>query len=56
MKKVFVIQAGMPAMTQTSIVAESYDADYKYAAVMTAATTIVSLVSIPLYMTLFSFL
>jgi len=55
MKKVFVIQAGMPAMTQTSIIAESYNADYKYAAVMTAVTTIVSLISIPLYMTLLSF-
>lgn len=56
MKKVFVIQAAMPAMTQTSIIAENYNADYKYAAVMTAVTTMASLISIPLYMALLSLL
>jgi malate permease and related proteins len=52
MKKVFVIQAAMPAMTQTAIIAEAYGADYKYAAIMTTVTTVVSLVFIPVYMLL----
>ena len=50
MKQVFVIQASMPIMTQTAIIARSYNADYKYAAVMTSVTTLISLVTIPLYM------
>lgn len=54
MKKVFVIQAAMPVMTQTSIIARSYDADYQYSAFVIAVTTIVSLVSIPFYMFLLS--
>lgn len=50
MKKVFVIQAAMPVMTQTSIIAEAYKADFEYAAVVTTVTTIISLISIPFYM------
>lgn len=50
MKKVFVIQAAMPVMTNTAIVAKSYNADYKYATVMTVVTTVLSAVVIPLYM------
>jgi malate permease and related proteins len=50
MKKVFVIQASMPVMTQTSIIARAYHADYKYAAVITSVTTVASLATIPLYM------
>lgn len=56
MKKVFVIQSAMPAMTQTSIIAENYNADYKYAAVMTTITTIASLAVIPFYMVLLSYM
>lgn len=52
MKKVFVIQAAMPVMTNTAIVARSYNADYKYATVMTLVTTVLSAVFIPLYMVL----
>ena len=54
MMKVFIIQAAMPVMTQTAIVAGSYKADYKYAAAMVTVTTVVSLIFIPLYMYLFS--
>lgn len=54
MEKVFVIQAAMPVMTNTSIVARQYNADYEYAAVMTVVTTISSLVFIPIYMYLLS--
>lgn len=50
MKQVFVIQASMPIMTQTAIIARTYDADYQYAAVMTSVTTLISLVTIPMYM------
>jgi malate permease and related proteins len=50
MKKVFVIQASMPIMTQTAIIAKAYNADYKFAAVQTSVTTLVSLVTIPVYM------
>lgn len=54
MEKVFVIQAAMPVMTNTSIVAKKYNADYEYAAVMTVVTTICSLIFIPIYMYLLS--
>jgi len=54
MEKVFVIQAAMPVMTNTSIVAKQYNADYEYAAVMTVVTTISSLIFIPIYMYLLS--
>ncbi|QXE21129.1 AEC family transporter [Clostridium sp. 001] len=50
MKKVFIIQAAMPVMTNTSIVAKAYGADYEYAAVVTSLTTALSLLVIPIYM------
>lgn len=43
MKQVFVIQAAMPVMTNTSIVAREYGADCEYAAVVTSITTILSM-------------
>lgn len=52
MKKVFVIQAAMPVMTNTAIVSRSYDADYEYATINTVITTIGSLIVIPIYMLL----
>lgn len=52
LKQVFVIQSAMPVMTQTSIIAETYGADYQYAAVVTTVSTLLSLVMIPLYMVL----
>jgi predicted permease len=52
MKKVFVIQAAMPVMTNVAIVARFYGADHEYATVMTLVTTILSLVFIPIYMIL----
>jgi hypothetical protein len=50
MKQVFLIQAAMPAMTQTPILAEAYGADSEYAGLGTSLTTVLSLVTIPLYM------
>ncbi|MGE5614426.1 MAG: AEC family transporter [Bacillota bacterium] len=50
MGKVFVIQAAMPVITSTSVVAKEYGSDYKFAAMMSAVTTATSLVVIPFYM------
>jgi predicted permease len=49
-KQVFIIQAAMPAMTQTPILAESLGADAEYAGIGVSITTVLSLVTIPLYM------
>ena len=51
-KQVFIIQASMPAMTQTPILAESLGADAEYAGIGVSITTVLSLLTIPLYMTL----
>lgn len=50
MKQVFLITSAMPAMTQTPILAEAYGADAEYAGIGTSLTTVLSLVTIPLYM------
>ena len=52
MKKVFIIEAAMPAMTQATIVAKTYGSDYRFAAVATAVTTIAGMAFIPVYMVL----
>lgn len=48
--QVFTIQAAMPVMMQTTVVAESYGADSKYVATALSITTFLSLISIPVYM------
>ncbi|MDR3564190.1 MAG: AEC family transporter [Negativicutes bacterium] len=53
MKEVFIIQSAMPVVTQVSIISKSYNADYRYAAVMTAITTIFAMTTIPMYMGFF---
>lgn len=50
MTKVFVIMAAMPAMTNTAIVAKSYGGDYKYAAMLTAVSTLLAAAVVPFYM------
>lgn len=55
MRKVFVIEAAMPVMTQVSIAARAYKADANYVAVMTALTTVISLFTIPAYFILLTF-
>lgn len=50
MKEVFIIQAAMPGMINISIISKAYNADYEYAAVMITVTTIVSMISIPIFM------
>lgn len=52
MKDVFVIQAAMPVMTNSSIIAKSYNADYPFAAVIITVTSIASIFVIPIYMVL----
>ena len=52
MKQVFLVQAAMPAMTQTPILAANYGADTEYAGVATSLTTVMGLVTIPLCMVL----
>ncbi len=50
MKQVFILQAAMPTMTQVPILAATYGADAEYAGVGTSLTTVLSIVSIPVYM------
>lgn len=50
MKKVFVIQAALPAMTQTTILAKVYEADAEYAAILVTITTLFAIIAIPIYM------
>jgi malate permease and related proteins len=52
LKSVFLIQAAMPAMTQTPILARAYEADTEYAGIVTSLTTALSLATIPLFMSL----
>lgn len=56
MKKVFIIQAAMPVMTNTAIVSKKYGADYKFATIMTVLTTVLSILFIPIYMVLMQYL
>lgn len=55
MKKVFIIQAMLPVMTQTAIVAKAYQGDAEYAAIMTTVTTVLSILVIPVYMLFFQY-
>lgn len=53
-RQVFIIQGAMPAMTLMTIMAKSYEADSQFAATLSFATILLSLVLIPLYMYLIS--
>lgn len=52
MKAVFILQSAMPVMTNAPVVSKMYHADSKYAAVMVTETTLLSLIAIPILMTL----
>ncbi|GFP75451.1 AEC family transporter [Clostridium fungisolvens] len=54
MKKVFIIQSAMPAMSVTSVLAEAGGGDHKYAAIVTTMTTIATLLFLPIYIILLS--
>ncbi|MBO4992384.1 MAG: AEC family transporter [Firmicutes bacterium] len=55
-KQVYLIMTVMPAMTQLGIVAKEARADYEFAAMTIAVTTVISMVLIPCYIMLISFL
>lgn len=52
MAKVFIVSAGLPAITQSALVARSSGADHRYATVMVSATNLATLVALPLWMLL----
>ena len=52
MRKVFVIQAALPAMTQITLMANFHQADTEYAALLVSTTTVFAILVIPLYMTI----
>jgi len=54
MEKVFVIQSALPVMTQIAIVAHAYKRDQKYPSIMIAATNLLSLIVVPIYMYIIS--
>nr|WP_304654714.1 AEC family transporter [Sporolactobacillus sp. STSJ-5] len=53
MKEVFILQSAMPVMTNAPVVSELYHADSDYAAVMVTETTLLSMIEIPILMTIF---
>lgn len=50
MRNVFLIQASLPVMQNVAILSAYYKADVKFATVVTSFSTILSLITIPLYM------
>ncbi|MEG0772417.1 AEC family transporter [Clostridium sp.] len=56
MKKVFIVEAAMPVMTQAAIVTEACGGDYKEATVLCTLTTAMSLIFIPICIVLFNYL
>ncbi|UQS87030.1 AEC family transporter [Nicoliella spurrieriana] len=52
MKQVFILQSAMPVMTNAPVVSKLYDADDEYASLMVTETTLMSLLVIPILMTL----
>lgn len=54
MKEVFILQSCMPVMTNAPVVAQLYDADADFASIMVTETTLLSLVMVPIMMTILS--
>ncbi|GAB6093503.1 AEC family transporter [Furfurilactobacillus curtus] len=50
MKQVFILQAGMPVMTNAPVVAKLYHADADFASIMVSETTLLSLIFVPMMM------
>ncbi|MDT3391971.1 MAG: AEC family transporter, partial [Bacillota bacterium] len=50
--QVFILQSAMPVMTNAPVVAKLYGADADYAALMVTESTLLSLVVIPILMTI----
>lgn len=49
-KEVFFMLSTMPAMTQMGIMAKEYESDYEFACTIIMLTTIISMITIPLFM------
>jgi len=54
MQKVFILEAAMPAMATTPIVAKEYGKNYEYAALVVGLTTAFSIFMIPFYLFILS--
>lgn len=50
MRQVFFMLSTMPAMAQMGIMARQYDSDYEFACTVITATTIISMLTIPVFM------
>lgn len=50
MRQVFFMLSTMPAMAQMGIMARQYDSDYEFACTIITLTTIISMITIPLFM------
>ena len=49
--QVYVIQAGLPSMTNIALISAFYGADKEFGSAFVCATSIVGLISVPLWMT-----
>lgn len=54
MYKVFIIMASLPAMVQTVVLSSLYKTDTDFATLVVSATTLLSIITIPIYMVLLS--
>lgn len=54
--EVYILQAAMPAMNQVTILTQYYGGDYKYSAMLTMWSFIVSMVTLPLTVSLFGYI
>jgi len=50
MREVFFMLTVMPAMAQMGIMAREYDRDYEFACTVITVTTVISMVTIPVFM------
>lgn len=55
MRKVFVIQASLPTVTSLSLFASYYKSDPDFATIAVGASTLLSIITIPLFMVLMSY-
>lgn len=55
-RNVFFIQSAMPVMTTVAIMSKAYDVDEQYASIMVGLTTILSLVTIPIYIFILNYI
>jgi len=56
MKKVFILQSAMPATSQPPIIADAFGADAEYAGIGVSISTVLSLITIPIYVILVNML